>query len=235
MSVGTTGLTKRERGSEHAREVQLLGLRVRQHDDVGTAEVGRKLGIGYEPGDEPHPRRGKGSDRLEGSAVARRSTARRGARPARPRAAPRASCTAAADRTTAPPAVLTSRSSFGSGCLAGWRVRCSNGPSREQPSAKTAPRGYCLPRSSRSASAGGRGRTRGLSSASAGKQKPGRRRAISSRLERWEHSPRRPRSLPLICSVVRVKASFQRLVCSVGARPYLGRRSPLAWWSRRDG
>ena len=37
------------------------------------------------------------------------------------------------------------------------------------------------------------------------------------------HSPPR---LPLICMVVRVKASFLLVVCSVGARPYLGRRSP---------
>ena len=36
----------------------------------------------------------------------------------------------------------------------------------------------------------------------------------------------RPAPLPLICTVVRVKASFQRLACSVCARPYLGRRSP---------
>ena len=35
----------------------------------------------------------------------------------------------------------------------------------------------------------------------------------------------RPVPLLLICTVVRVKASFQWLACSVGARPYLGRRS----------
>ena len=45
-------LAERERGEQHPR---LLGVAVRENDQVGAAEVGRELGVGNEPGHEAHP------------------------------------------------------------------------------------------------------------------------------------------------------------------------------------
>ena len=101
-------LAERERGREHARDVEPLGPRVRQHDDVSAAEQRRQLAVGDEPRHEPDVRRrARPRAARSASAAGRRSTARRPRSRARPRAARRCPCTGAAGRRTARPATRT--------------------------------------------------------------------------------------------------------------------------------
>ena len=113
-------LAEGERGGQHARPVQALGPRVRQHHDVGPAEERGQLGVG----DESRDRSGRSGPARPPPATARaacaadpRPTARRRRPRARPRAACRGPCRGAAGRRTARPAPRRLASSSGSGSL----------------------------------------------------------------------------------------------------------------------
>ena len=181
-------LAERQRGGQHARPVEPLGPRVREHDDVGAAEERGQLGVGDEARHEPDARAGararSGVERHPRTAHDPQLGAL--ARPATPRAASRSPCRGAAGRRTGRPARSTARQFVGQRDLMRLDcVRCVNAPwwmtlhlAGSTPSARPAGRGRTpsarRPRRPRRRAGAGPTPGRGGARAGAGRGRSGR-------------------------------------------------------------